>query len=97
MEECCVRHKERSEEEIRSLTSRLNRIEGQIRGISKMVSENRYCVDIINQISAVQSALNAFNRELLVSHINSCVVDDIRDGSNEAVSELCELLQRTMK
>ncbi len=96
MEDCC-RHKQRSEEEIKSLTTRLNKIEGQIRGINKMITDDRYCVDILMQVSSVQSALNAFNKELLSSHIKSCVVDDIRNGKDEAVDELCELLKKTMK
>ena len=96
MDNCC-RHKQRSEEEIKSLTTRLNKIEGQIRGINRRIADDRYCVDILMQVSSVQSALNAFNKELLSSHIKSCVVDDIRNGRDEAVDELCELLKKTMK
>lgn len=94
---CCEKYKTRSAEEIKKLVNRLNRIEGQIRGIRNMVEEDRYCVDIITQISSVQSSLNAFNKELLASHIRSCVVDDIKNGNDEAVNELCSLLQKTMK
>ena len=97
MSECCERKKQRTEEEVRDLTSRLSRIEGQERGIRKMIEEDRYCVDILMQISAVQSALNSFNKELLASHIRSCVVDDIKAGNEEAIDELCELLKKTMK
>lgn len=93
----CERHKHRSKEEYRSLINRLNRIEGQIRGILKMVDDERYCVDILTQVSAVQSALNAFNRELLTSHIKSCVTEDIRSGNEAAVDELCATLQKLMK
>ena len=93
----CERHKHRSKEEYRSLINRLNRIEGQIRGILKMVDDERYCVDILTQVSAVQSALNAFNRELLTSHIKSCVAEDIRSGNEAAVDELCATLQKLMK
>ena len=96
MDNCC-RHKQRSDEEISSLTKRLNKIEGQVRGINKMIADDRYCVDILMQVSSVQSALNAFTKELLSSHIKSCVVDDIRNGNEEAVDELCELLKKTMK
>ena len=98
MNECdCVRHKERTAEEIQQLTSRLNRIEGQIRGISRMVQENRYCINIYNQVSAVQAALTSFNRELLNAHIKSCIVEDIREGSNDSIDELCDLLAKTIK
>ena len=96
MDNCC-RHKQRSEEEMKSLTTRLNKIEGQIRGINRMIADDRYCVDILMQVSSVQSALNAFTKELLSSHIKSCVVDDIKNGRDEAVDELCELLKKTMK
>jgi len=93
--ECRVKH--RSEKEIKDLITRLNRIEGQIRGIKKMVEEERYCVDILNQVSAVQAALNGFSRELLANHIHSCVVEDIRAGKDEAIDELCETIKKLMK
>ena len=96
MEDCC-KHKQRTEEEIRNLTSRLNRIEGQIRGIAKMIEDDRYCVEIITQVSSVQAALNSFNKKLLEAHIKSCVVDDIKSGKEDTVDELCQLLQKTMK
>ncbi len=94
---CDCKLKHRAEEEKKDLTKRLNRIEGQIRGIKTMVDEDRYCVDIITQVSAVQAALNSFNKELLSRHIHSCLVDDIRTGSDEAVDELCELMKKLMK
>ena len=96
MTDCC-KHKQRSAEEIKALKTRLNKIEGQIRGINKMIDDDRYCVDVLMQVSSVQSALNAFNKVLLSSHIRSCVVDDIKNGNEDAVDELCELLQKTMK
>lgn len=92
-----VRKKKRSEKEMKSLINRLNRIEGQVRGIRKMVEEERYCTDILIQVSAVQSALNSFNKKLLANHIHSCVVEDIRAGQDEAVDELCEIIQKLMK
>lgn len=100
---CCgcsqeeVKHKKRDEKEKEELVKRLNRIEGQVRGIKSMVQEDRYCVDILTQVSAVQAALNSFNKELLSRHIKSCVADDIREGSEDAVDELCELLKKLMK
>ena len=95
--ECCNRRKHRSERERKDLITRLNRIEGQIRGIRNMVEEERYCVDILNQVSAVQSALNSFNKELLANHIHTCVVEDIREGNEAAVDELCETIKKLMK
>ncbi len=97
MEDCCIRHKQRSDEEKKDLTVRLNRIEGQINGLKKMIETDRYCVDILTQVSAVQASLNSFNRELLAAHIHSCVVEDIKAGNTEAVDELCALLQKTMR
>lgn len=88
MEECCKRIKKRSEEERRSLVNRLSRIEGQIRGLNKMVENDAYCNDVLTQVSAVQSAISAFARELLASHMRSCVVNDIKEGKSETVDKL---------
>ena len=77
------RTKERSEEEIKDLITRLNRIEGQIRGIRKMVEEDAYCVDVLTQVSAAKCSLNSFSKVLLGSHIRTCVAEDIRNGSEE--------------
>ncbi len=98
MEICtCHKTKERSEEECKRLIHRLNRIEGQIRGIRGMVEKNAYCPDILVQVSAVNAALNAFNKELLAAHIKTCVVNDMRDGKEETIDELVTLLQKLMK
>lgn len=94
---CCAKAKERSAEEYRSLLHRLNRIEGQVRGIKGMLERDAYCTDILVQSSAISAALNAFNRELLANHIRSCVVDDIRAGKDEVVDELVTTLQKLMK
>ena len=77
--------------------TRLNRIEGQVRGVKKMLEEDRYCVDILTQVSAITNGLNAFNKKLLANHIKSCVVNDIRAGDDSVVDELCETLQKLMK
>ncbi len=96
--ECrCGRKKERSPEEYKSLIHRLNRIEGQIRGIRRMVEENAYCNDILIQSSAVSAAMNAFNKELLANHIKTCVAQDIREGKDETIDELVATLQKLMK
>ena len=75
----------------------LRTAQGQLEGILKMVEEDRYCVDILTQVQAVSSALNAFSRTLLSNHIKTCVVEDIRDGKEESVDELCKTIQRLMK
>lgn len=98
--ECCrcsQRKKERSPEEYKKLINRLSRIEGQIRGIRSMVESGAYCPDILVQSAAANAALNAFNKELLASHIRTCVVEDIRDGKDEVIDELVATLQKLMK
>jgi len=94
---CCERKKHRSEKETKDLISRLSRIEGQVRGIKNMVEEERYCVDILNQVSAIQAALNSFNKELLATHIRTCVVENIQAGRDEVLDELCETIKKMMK
>ena len=91
------RTKKRTEEEYRSLINRLNRIEGQIRGIRGMVEKDAYCIDILTQASAASAALNAFSRELLSAHIRTCVAQDIRAGKDETIDELVNTLQKLMK
>ena len=83
--------------ENKDLVNRLSRIEGQVRGVRKMVETDAYCVDILTQVSAIQAALNAFNRELLANHIRTCVMDDIKNGNDEIVDELVQTLQKLMK
>lgn len=95
---CCTgKTKERTDEEYKSLISRLNRIEGQVRGIRGMVERGAYCTDILVQASAVTAAVNAFNKELLADHIRTCVARDIREGKDEVIDELVSTLQKLMK
>ena len=96
MSECC-KSTQRSEEDMKKLIHRLNRIEGQIRGIKHMVESDAYCADILIQSSAVSAAMNAFNRELLNHHLHHCVIRDIQQGNEEVVDELSDLLQKLMK
>ena len=97
--ECChtTKTKERTEKEYKDMLNRLSRIEGQVRGIKRMVEEDAYCVDIITQVAAVNAALNSFNKVLLTNHIKTCVANDIREGKNEKVDELVVTLQKLMK
>ncbi len=94
---CAGRVRLRPEKEYRDLLNRLSRIEGQIRGIRRMVEENVYCPDILTQSAAAAQALNAFNRELVSSHIRTCVAEDIRGGREGAVDELVDTLRKLMK
>lgn len=90
-------HKDRDEALKKSLINRLRRIEGQIRGIEGMVENNAYCPDILIQVSAANSALNSFNKELLAQHIRGCVAEDIRSGQDESIDELVKVIQKIMK
>lgn len=94
---CCHKTKERSEKEYKDLINRLNRIEGQVRGIKGMVENDAYCTDILTQVAAVNAALNSFNKVLLANHIKTCVTQDILDGKEETVDELVITLQKLMK
>lgn len=98
--QCCCnteRRTVRSEEQVKALNNRLNRIEGQIRGLKGMLEKDAYCADILTQSAAVAAALNGFNKELLASHMKGCVVRDIREGRDEVVDELVALLGKLMK
>ena len=94
---CCCKKTERSEEERRALMNRLSRIEGQVRGVKRMVEEDAYCPDILIQVSAINAALNSFNKVLLANHIRTCVAEDIREGKDETIDELVVTLQKLMK
>lgn len=101
---CCGSHqaddcktKERTQQEYKDLIHRLNRIEGQVRGIKGMVEKDAYCTDILVQVAAVNAALNSFNKVLLANHIKTCVTRDIRDGKEGTVDELVAVLQKLMK
>ena len=94
---CCGKTTDRTDAERKKLIHRLNRMEGQIRGIRGMVERDAYCADILIQSAAVNAAVNAFNKELLASHIRGCVARDIRDGKDEVIDELVATLQKLMK
>ena len=92
-----VKHKQRDEQEKKALMTRLSRIEGQVRGIKGMLEKDAYCPEILVQVSAVNAALNSFNKVLLANHIRTCVADDIREGKDETVDELVKVLQKLMR
>lgn len=94
---CCGKTTNRTEEERKKLINRLNRMEGQIRGIRSMIENDVYCTDILIQSAAVNAAVNSFNKELLASHIRGCVARDIREGKEEVIDELVATLQKLMK
>ena len=99
MKTSCCQHKStaRPEAERKKLIHRLNRIEGQIRGLRSMVESDAYCTDILTQSAAVSAAINGFNKALTASHIRGCVARDIREGNDEVIEELLQALQKLMK
>lgn len=96
MSDCCKKTL-RTQEEQKKLLNRLSRIEGQIRGIKNMVESSSYCNDILTQSAAVTAAMNAFNRELIASHMKTCVARDLRAGNDAVIDELAQTLQKLMK
>lgn len=99
LQECpfCRDHTDRTEEEKKKLIHRLNRIEGQIRGLRGMLEKDAYCINILTQSAAVSAALNGFNKELLANHLRTCVSEDIREGQDEMLEEVIAVLQKLMK
>ncbi|MGN0242396.1 MAG: metal-sensing transcriptional repressor [Candidatus Weimeria sp.] len=89
--------KDRSEKEKKDLVNRLSRIEGQIRGIKRMIEEDAYCIDILRQSTAATAALNSFNKVVLANHIRTCVKENIRNGNDEVIDELVDTIQKLMK
>lgn len=94
---CSGKHKDREDKELKDLMNRLKRIEGQVRGVEGMLESGAYCTDILMQVSAINSALNSFNKVLLANHVKTCVADNIRQGNDEVVDELVTTLQKLMK
>lgn len=95
--ECCAMHQKsrpRSEKELKQLKNRLNRISGQLNGIAKMLDENRYCGDILTQVAAVESALQAFGYLVLQTHMETCVVEEIQKGNTDVMNETVELIKK---
>lgn len=94
---CSGKLKQREEKEFKDLMNRLKRIEGQVRGVEGMLENNAYCTDILMQVSAITSALNSFNKELLANHMKTCVADNIREGNDDVIDELVVTLRKLMK
>lgn len=100
-ESCCsslnIRKSHHSEKAKKNLVSRLNRIEGQVRGIKGLIERDTYCDDVITQISATQAALNSVAKLLLEAHMKECVVDRIQEGDLEVLDEVLVTIQKLMK
>ncbi|KML42976.1 MULTISPECIES: metal-sensitive transcriptional regulator [Cytobacillus] len=100
-ESCCVigtdRKSHHSDKVKNNLVTRLNRIEGQIRGIKGLIEKDTYCDDVITQISATQSALNSVAKILLEGHLKGCVADRLQEGDTEVLDEVLVTIQKLMK
>lgn len=95
MEDCChQKTTPRQEQDLKQLQNRLNRIIGQLNGIGRMLNENRYCGDILTQVAAVESALQAFGYEILKDHMETCVVEEVQKGNTAVVDEAVELIKK---
>ena len=87
----------RTDEQKKSLTNRLKRLEGQVRGLLKMIEDDAYCNDILQQSMSAASAIDGFNQELLGYHVKGCVTEGIKNGDEEVVDELLKTLRKLMK
>lgn len=91
------KHTIRPDEQKKKLINRLSRIEGQVRGLKRMIEDDVYCYDVLTQSAATTSALNSFSKELLSSHVHGCVVRDIQAGDVGVVDELMDIMQKLMR
>jgi len=98
MSTCCIDKKAHHNDDLKKkLKNRLNRIEGQVRGVNKMIEEDIYCDDILTQISSIRSALSGTATLLLEAHMKSCVIEQIKNGDDEVIDELLLTIKRLMK
>lgn len=92
---CChTKHIPRSEGQQKQLQNRLSRMIGQLNGISRMLEENRYCGDILTQVAAVESALQSFGYIVLKEHMETCVVEEVKNGNEQIMEEAIELVKK---
>lgn len=91
---CRHKHTPRSEESLRALQNRLNRIVGQLNGIKNMLDDNRYCGDILTQVAAASRALQSFGYSILQQHMESCMVEEIQSGNLQIIDEAVTLIKK---
>ena len=96
-EHCSIRTAHHSAEIKKDFRDRLNRIEGQVRAVNRLIAEDVYCNDILNQISAVQSALTSVSKLILEAHLKSCVVEQIQEGKVEVLDEVMKTIDKLMR
>ena len=90
----CIRSKHRTDEEKKNLTRRLNIIAGQVSGLQQMIDDDRYCDDVLTQMSAINKSLESVENFILESHIKGCVVSDIKAGNLDIIDEVMDLFKR---
>lgn len=91
---CCNKETIRTKEEQKDLENRINRIVGQMNGIKSMIEENRYCGDIIIQLSAIDKAIKSLANLMLDRHLHTCVERDIKDGNFSVLDEITDMFKR---
>lgn len=97
MEECCCQKKKstaRDEESKKAIVSRINKIVGQMNGVKKMIEEDRYCDDVLIQLSAIDKSIKSLANIILDDHMHSCLIENIKNGNYEAVDEIVDLFKR---
>ena len=94
---CCKKRTIRNEEEKKLLNNRLNRIEGQIRGVRKMISDDAYCNDILIQLSAIENSVKSLSNQMLENHLYTCIARDMENGKFDTIDEIISLFKRFNK
>ena len=94
---CCYKKTHRTENEKKLLNNRLNRIEGQIKGVKKMISEDAYCNDILVQLSAIENSVKSLSNLLLEKHLYTCIASDLENGKIDTIDEIVSLFKRFNK
>ena len=90
----CKKSTERTEAQIKDIFSRINRLTGQLNGVKKMIEENRYCMDILIQLSAIDKAVKGLASLIMEDHLKTCVVEKIQKGNTQVVDEITDIFKR---
>ena len=97
MDNCCGKKTKRSNDEKKRIINRLNRINGQINGINKMIENDAYCNDVLIQLSAVENSIKSLSTHILENHLYTCVARDLENGDLDTIDELISLFKRFNK
>lgn len=94
MEKCCNKKTHRGDDEKKIINNRISRIEGQLKGIKKMIEQDTYCSDILVQLSAIENSVKSLSNHILENHLYSCVTRDLQNGNLEVIDELISLFKK---